>query len=335
MNTIWMVDAIVRQTVILISQVATRAGTRAPLAHVADLVFADLVRELQTQGVSHKVIADMFGMALRTYHRRVREFAESHTDRGRTLWEAVLGFVQSRRTAARGELFRRFHRDDEVVLRAVLRDLVDSKLLTAKGRGDRAVYRIADRPDSSEAAAQLDEDEAASLLWVELHTYGPSTATALHERTHLPLDTVESALGRLVDLGRADVDRADGAAPLYRSEVFVVPVGASEGWQAALLDHFQTLTKALMVKMSRGELRSHRADEVGGSTYHLRLWDGHPHQERALSLLADLRRELSQLRDDVNGVEPPTGQTEISTVHFYFGQYVEMDESGEPTPPSP
>ena len=31
------------------------------------------------------VIADMFGMALRTYHRKVRELSESQTERGHSV----------------------------------------------------------------------------------------------------------------------------------------------------------------------------------------------------------------------------------------------------------
>jgi hypothetical protein len=36
----------------------------------------------------------MFGMALRTYHRRSRELTQSGSQSGRTVWEAVLEFVQ-------------------------------------------------------------------------------------------------------------------------------------------------------------------------------------------------------------------------------------------------
>src|SRR5690606_2545079 len=62
-----LTHAIVRQTTILIAQLATAHGGRAPLAQVANQVFLDLVRELERQGVSRKVSADMFGVGLRTY----------------------------------------------------------------------------------------------------------------------------------------------------------------------------------------------------------------------------------------------------------------------------
>ena len=39
MNVNLLIDALVRQTTVLIAQLATIAGIRAPLAHVADQVF--------------------------------------------------------------------------------------------------------------------------------------------------------------------------------------------------------------------------------------------------------------------------------------------------------
>ncbi len=75
--TVELIHAIVRQTTVLIAQLATSGGWRAPLAQLADQVFQDLVTELERQGVSRKVSADMFGMGLRTYQRRVRRITES------------------------------------------------------------------------------------------------------------------------------------------------------------------------------------------------------------------------------------------------------------------
>lgn len=49
-NTKLLIDAIVRQTTVLIAQLSTAAGIRAPLAHVADQVFVELSRELEAQG---------------------------------------------------------------------------------------------------------------------------------------------------------------------------------------------------------------------------------------------------------------------------------------------
>jgi hypothetical protein len=70
-----LIDAITRQTTVLIAQLSTSAGLRAPLAHVADQVFVELARELEAQGLGKKVVADMFGMALRGYQKKVQRLS--------------------------------------------------------------------------------------------------------------------------------------------------------------------------------------------------------------------------------------------------------------------
>lgn len=79
MNVNVLIDSVVRQTTILIAQLATSVGGRAPLTHIANQVFVDLTKELRQQGLGQKVIADMYGMALRTYHDKVRRLSESRT----------------------------------------------------------------------------------------------------------------------------------------------------------------------------------------------------------------------------------------------------------------
>src|SRR6185436_6436566 len=113
MNVQLLIDSVVRQTTILIAQLATAGGARAPLAHVANQVFLELARELDEQGVSRKVGADMFGLALRTYQRKIQRLAESNTDRGRSLWEAVFTYLDEQKIATRQNVFARFHRDDD------------------------------------------------------------------------------------------------------------------------------------------------------------------------------------------------------------------------------
>src|SRR5882757_7754203 len=112
MNVDVLIDSIVRQTTVLIAQLATAAGVRAPLAHVANQVFVDLTKELRQQGVGQKVIADMFGMALRTYQTKVQRLSESSTYGGRSLWEATLQFIQDKGTILRADVLQRFRNDD-------------------------------------------------------------------------------------------------------------------------------------------------------------------------------------------------------------------------------
>src|SRR5689334_9516644 len=113
----------VRQTTVLIAQLATTAGARAPLAHTANRVFLDLVSELRQQGLGTGVISDMFGLSLRAYHAKVARLSESGTERGRSLWEALLEFVRDEGPVSRLTVLERFSGDEETVVRGVLRDL--------------------------------------------------------------------------------------------------------------------------------------------------------------------------------------------------------------------
>ena len=63
------------------------------------------------------VIADMFGLALRSYQQKVARLSESATDTGVTLWSAVHEFVLEKQVANKAEILRRFGRDDEVSVR--------------------------------------------------------------------------------------------------------------------------------------------------------------------------------------------------------------------------
>jgi hypothetical protein len=74
------------------------------------------------------VVADMFGLAIRTYQKKVQRLTESVTVRDRTLWEAVLERLQSAGAASRRELLDHFDRDDPVVVGSVLNDLVSTGL---------------------------------------------------------------------------------------------------------------------------------------------------------------------------------------------------------------
>ncbi len=79
-----------QQTTLLIAQLSTAAGIRAPLARLADQVFLELSRELEAQGVTRKIAADMFGLALRSYQKKIQRLSENATRREQTLWEVVL-----------------------------------------------------------------------------------------------------------------------------------------------------------------------------------------------------------------------------------------------------
>ena len=318
MNTHLLIDAVVQQTMVFIAQLATSGGVRAPLAHVADQVFLDLTSELQNQGVTKKVIADMFGMALRTYHRRVQETRESRTDTGRTVWEAVLEFIREREPVSGNEVQRRFVRDDAEVVSGVLHDLVNSGLAFRSGRGDSAVYRAAAEADF--AAANGSGAEAAEwLVWLSVYRKGPLTLAQVAESTRLPSTACETALTALAEQAR--ITKSADPDPAYESKRFEVPLGESHGWEAAVLDHYQAMTSAICAKLADRGARAR--DVTGGSTWSLDVWGGHPLEEEATKTLSRLRAELEDLRTRVDQHNALTETNEPrQRVVIYVGQYV-------------
>ncbi len=323
MNVRLLIDAMVQQTTVLIAQLSTAAGIRAPLAHVADQVFVELARELEAQGVGRKVVADMFGLALRGYQKRVQRLTESTTFRERTLWEAVLEYVRGREHVTRREVAEHFAKDDEDALGSVLHDLVASGLVYSSGQGRNTVYRAT---AESAFAALVDETTAESvqsMVWALVYHQPGVGAPELAERLRLEPALVDAAIQTLVGEGRLQVV-GSGAEQRLEAATLVVPVDSESGWEAAVFDHFQAMVGAIGQKVRRGALRSKRSDRVGGSTITFDIHSGHPLEQETLNLLQRVRRDVNELWDRVcaHNAAHPIPEEERVRVRFYFGQSV-------------
>ncbi len=123
-----------------VARLATSGGARVSLARATDQVFLELTSELERQGVTKNVIADMFGMALRTYHRRVQQVRQAQAER-RTVRDAVLELVQVSGTVSAHVVHQRFLRHPAELVSGALNDLVHTGLAARTGWGDKAVYR--------------------------------------------------------------------------------------------------------------------------------------------------------------------------------------------------
>lgn len=225
-----------QQTTALIAQLSTAAGIRAPLAHVADKVFVDLAREIEAQGVGRKVVADMFGMALRTYQKRLQRLSESGTVRGKTLWQGVLEELAAG-PVTRRRLRARFEYDGERELGAVLNDLVGSGLIYSTGRGDHALYGLTSR-EAQKALSDEDELEALSgLIWLHVHLHGPVVREDLYSHFSGSREAVAGAVDSLLRAGTL-TEVEDGC---LRAVNFMIGVGQEQGWEAAVFDHFRAM----------------------------------------------------------------------------------------------
>ena len=331
MNSRLLIDAIVRQSMVLIAQLSTVDGVRSPLSHVADEVFVNLVRELESQGVGKKVIADMFGMALRSYRQKVQRLSESVTTRGVTLWGAIHSYLTEHGSATRSEILKHFKYDEERMVRSILNDLVESGLVFRVGRGVDAAFRVAtadELEDLGMIASSDASDTNQTLVWLQVCREGPIDELRLAEL--LPLDTaaIKDAIKQLVASDRIRV-LASTTHPLYTTEQCLIPVGESAGWEASVIDHHRAVLTALAAKLVSGPHRSAAQDEVGGTTLSFDLWRGHPHEEEVRSLLADTRKRVIKLWDAVEGHNGMNANKVEYNVTFYCGQYLKSeDEDG-------
>jgi len=332
MNIQILIDNIVRQTTVLIAQLATSGGVRAPLAQVADQVFLELTRELESQGISRKVSADMFGLALRSYRRRIQRVQASSTDRDRSLWEAILDFLNTKTLVPRTEVLRRFRHDDETSVKGVLHDLCESGMLLKLGSGNDVAYRAATTDELRDLRAG--DDRPDELVWLMIYREGPLSVEDLSRLVSLP----EPALGKCVSelLARGSIQVLNDGR--YISKSIVVPVGASAGWEAALFDQFQALVKTMCARLREGPDPS---GALGGSTFSYNVWPGHPFEEEVRGTLRGIRERCSQLRQRVQAYNAEHGLPErYERIVAYAGQCgIEHDRAddvdGENADPSP
>ncbi len=331
MNPQILIDAIVRQTTILIARLSTAGGVRSPLAHLANEVFLGVVRELDQQGLGKKVIADMFGLALRSYRQKVQRLGESATNRGVTLWTAVHDYLSERESATRTELIARFSRDDEVSVRGILNDLTESGLVIRSGRGDSTRYRVASDDELAEVGGVVQNGRAqaeAAIVWLNVYRESPVRKDHLVDQIALPESATLAAIDTLLHDGRIrEEPRADGT--YYLTDECLIPVGESAGWEAAVIDHHRAVLNALTAKLVSGNRVSAKDDEVGGTTLTFELWPGHPYEAEVRRLLATTRTNAIELWEKASDVEPPATDTGSYQVHYYCGQYVVAPEDTE------
>jgi hypothetical protein len=320
-----LIDAIVRQTTVLIAQLSTSAGIRAPLSHIADQVFLDLASEIEAQGVTRKVAADMFGLALRSYQKKVQRLTESATVRDRTLWEAVMDFLSEQGSVTRERLFERFRRDSAEDVAAVLNDLVGQGIVYSTGRGASSVYGLSSDADRTRVVAGDRGGSAQALVWLSLYRQ-PMSRRELHATLALDAADVDRALTHLEREGRV---RDVGGK--FRADTFVVPVGSAKGWEIAVFDHFSAVARAIAAKVLRGAPQSEADDVVGGATLTFELSASHPLRSEVRGLLRRVRAEVNELWSRVgeHNDRHPLGDAEKELVTFYFGQNAEDRDTDE------
>lgn len=321
-----LIDGIVRQTTVLIAQISTSAGTRSPLSHVADQVFFELASEIEAQGVTRRVAADMFGLALRAYQKKMRRLTESRSARGRTLWEAVLSFI-GEGEVTRARIEERFQYDGPREVGAVLHDLVRSGLIYATGAGEHAVYGVTSEEVRKRVSQSGQLEGLMNVIWLKVFRGEATTREGLCTQLPVPAPEIERAIDELLTLGRLK----QGAAGLESTNV-VLPIGSAHGFEAAILDHFRAVAVAIATKLRARSRGSQLADRMGGSTFTFTLDAAHPDAEEVYGLLREQRTRVQALWDRVSAYNTAHTPDEASAtrVTFYLGQSVEEGAGDEP-----
>jgi hypothetical protein len=328
MNAQVLIDSIVRQVTVLIAQLATSGGIRAPLTHLANQVFLELANELAAQGVSRKVSADMFGMALRAYIRKVRRLSEAQSESGRTLWQAMMDFVRKEGMVARERVLERFRLDGELEVSAVLHDLTESGLVFCSGSGKGAVYRAATDEELGRLTQLGSQTGVDEMAWVLIYRNGPTTLAELAGFLRTDVADAEPVVERLAKAGRVQ----PGSGDTYVAKDFVVPLGATLGWEAAVFDHLQAVVQTICQRLRQVSFDAAQSDAVGGSTYSYDVWPGHPLEAEVRSQLAVIRDQCGALRRRVEAHNQKQGApARPAQVVLYVGQCLlerELEGSG-------
>jgi hypothetical protein len=316
-----LIDAILRQTTVLIAQLSTAAGVRSPLSHVADQVFIELSRELESQGLGKRVVADMFGMLLRGYQKKVQRITESASVRDKSLWQAVLEFISQEQSVTRARVFERFRHDEEEAVASVVHDLASSGLVFATGQGRATLYRAATEAERALLVDEADLDSLVAMVWVNVF-HNPGTNQEQLARS-LNVDAV--LISRALDVLERDtrVTCGDHWNELRASEI-LVPLGAESGWEAAVLDHYQAMATAIVAKLRKRKLRADGSDAIGGATLRFEICEAHPYAEEVRGLLQATRLRGSELWERVREYNErhPIDEAEKILACFYFGQSV-------------
>ena len=323
-----LINAIVRQTMVLTARLSTVKGVRSPLEHVANEVFMNLVRELESQGVGKKIIADMFGLALRSYQQKVQRLSESATERGVTLWQAVHGFLSTHESATRAEVLERFKQDEEKDVGSILNDLVESGLVLRRGRGASARYRVATKDELSQlgaSSAVSSEEKRTALVWVLIYREGPLSKDQLEKLLSTSSQELDDSLSLLLARGQVRSEEHEGVA-FFTADHCVIPVGQAAGWEASLIDHHRAMSNALAAKVASGNHASAAQDELGGTTATFDFWPGHPREQEIRRLLSETRAKVFQLFDEVTADNHEKADQVTRHVTFYFGQYAHDEE---------
>jgi hypothetical protein len=300
--------ALIRDTSLLVASVATRDGSRMPVAPLLDRLFHGLACELHGRQVRRRVAADMFGMAPRAYLRKVRRAEESVTDHGYSLWQGVYEHIAANPGIELAGLARRFHRDDEGVLRGVLSDLRESGLVEQNPAN--GFCAASGRQLSERLARKLGGND--ELVWAVIYREGPLYREALQQVVGLADAELDEILLRLKEAGRV-FERPKRDRIVLSSAATVPDLDAPERWEADVFAHYHAVVRALSAAVTAP------ADDASVATFSFDLGPTHPMAAEVEREFYRVRGEIGELAKRVAAFNAQQPQKRTERVALYLG----------------
>ena len=213
MDTRHLIDAIVRQTTLLIAQLSTAAGH--PRAAGADRRSGvpGAARELEAQGVARKVAADMFGLALRSYQKKIQRIARARpTAIGRcgAPWSSICARAAAR--AGTSVLAALRARGSARPGRGA-QGPGDSGFVSPRGAVAATYYELASTQARKSLAGQAEHEIVTDLVWLAIYDHQQVARGALHGRAELsPRSPARARSTTLIADGRVERIGTKGVA---------------------------------------------------------------------------------------------------------------------------
>jgi hypothetical protein len=263
----------------------------------------------------------MFGLALRGYQKKTQRIGGSQTEQGKTLFEAVLEYLDREQAASKDAILKRFRRDGERETVGVLTDLVTSGLVHVTGKGAATLYGPTSHADRQRLTRMGDRSTLADMVWGSVYRAPGITLEALLAEFQCSEPELRAAVEILTEDGRVQAS-VSSSGTSYTAATYRIAPGAEHGWESAVFDHFQAVATAIAQKLQLAAEAPESKRIVGGSTVRFELEANHPHRERVIGLVEEVRTLVNQVWDEVcayNDAHPIDPDRRFN-VSFYFGQ---------------
>jgi len=203
--------------------------------------------------------------------------------------------------------------------------LCDSQLVFWTGSGSNPSYRAASDDELATLQRKLGAEGAEELVISLMYREAPLTIAEIAERAQTDVAALEEPIARLLADGRIQHSETNGVTR-YSARALVVPLGAPVGWEAAVFDHFKALVTTILSRLNENRATA-LDDRIGGGTYTIDVWPGHPLEAEVFGTLARLRSTLTDMRERVvqfNADQPlPPAHTRVV---IYAGQCLIHEE---------